>query len=134
MNGCFFQPSFTAKLPLVFVITQENASFQSFYFKVNRKALGSSKNGTRYFQNSFPFLKDRHVFRWQSLEILSVFNTLSLKQVYWKTKIFFKKLEYLFYLESTVIENATFPYKTILSRANVKIGRIRSTKWIHRKV
>ena len=32
----------------------------------------------------------------QSLEILKVFNTLTLKQIFWKTITFFKKLEYRF--------------------------------------
>ena len=31
---------------------------------------------------------------WQSVEILNVFNILTLKQIFWKTKTFFKKLEY----------------------------------------
>ena len=48
---------------------------------------------------------------WQSVEILKVFNTLTLQQIFWKTKTFFKKLEYRFLVESTKIENASFPYK-----------------------
>ena len=47
--------TFTAKLQLVFVLTFENAFSQSFHFKVNRKRIGSSKNGTRDFQNTLPF-------------------------------------------------------------------------------
>ena len=31
-------------------------------------------------------LRDQHVFMRQSLEILNVFNTLDLKQIFWKTK------------------------------------------------
>ena len=41
---------------------------------------------------------------------------------------FFKKLEYRFLVESTNIENASFPYKTALSEANIKTNRIVSTK------
>ena len=48
---------------------------------------------------------------WQSVEILNVFNTLTLIQIIWKTKHFFKKLEYRFLVE-----------------ANVK-----TTKWTHHK-
>ena len=71
---------------------------------------------------------------WQSLEILNVFNTLILKQIFWKMQILFKKLEYLFSIESTKIENETFPYKIALSEANVKANRKGSTKWTyHRK-
>ena len=47
---------------------------------------------------------------WQSLEILNVSNTLTLKQIFWKMKMFFKKLQYCFLAEYTKIENATFPW------------------------
>ena len=51
---------------------------------------------------------------------LDVFNTLTLKQISWKMKTFSKKLEYRFLVESTKIESAAFPYKTVMSEANVK--------------
>ena len=44
------------------------------------------------------------------LEILNVFNAVTLKQIFWKTKTFFKKLEYRFLIESTKIDNTPFPY------------------------
>ena len=44
-------------------------------------------------------------------------------------KTFYKKLEYRFLVESTKIENPTYPHKTGLSEANVKINRMGSTKW-----
>ena len=62
---------------------------------------------------------------WQPFEILSVFNTLTLKQIFWKTKTFFKTLEYP---ESTKNENATFPYQTV-----AKTNRMVSTKWTYHK-
>ena len=65
---------------------------------------------------------------WQSLEILNVFYTLTVKLVFSKTQTLFKKLEYRFLVESTKIENTTFPYKTALSEANSKTNRMRSTK------
>ena len=40
--------------------------------------------------------------------------------MFWKTKTFFRKLEHFFLVESTNIENASFPYKTAISEANVK--------------
>ena len=67
------------------------------------------------------------------MKILNVFNTLTLKQIFWKTKTFFKKLEYRFLVESTKIENASFPYKTAISEANVKTNRMVTTKWTYRK-
>ena len=78
-------------------------------------------------------LRDQHVFMWQSLKILNVFNALSLKQIFWKTKNFFKKLEHRFLVESTKIENASFPFKTAISEANVKTNKVVTTKWAYQK-
>ena len=46
-----------------------------------------------------------------------------------KTKNFFQKLEDCFLVESNTTESATYPYKTTLSKANVKISGMGSTKW-----
>ena len=70
---------------------------------------------------------------WQSVKIFNVFNTLTLKQIFWKTKAFVKKLEYRFLVDSTKIENASFPYKTAITEANVKTNRMVTTKWTYRK-
>ena len=70
---------------------------------------------------------------WQSVEILNVFNTLTLVQIFWKTKTFFKKLEYRFLVETTKIENTSFPFKTALSEANVKTNRMATTKLTYHK-
>ena len=79
-------------------------------------------------------LRDRHVFMWRSVKILNIFSTLTLKQIFLKTKTFFKKLEHCFLVERTKIEKASFPYKTAMSDANVKINRMVTTKWAyHRK-
>ena len=67
------------------------------------------------------------------MEILKVFNTLTLRQIFWKTKTFFKKLEYRFLVEHTKTENASIPYKTAISEANVKTNRMVSTKWTYHK-
>ena len=48
-------------------------------------------------------------------------------------KTLFKKLEYRFLVESTKIEDASFPHKTALSEANVKRTRMGSTKWTYPK-
>ena len=45
----------------------------------------------------------------------------------------FKKLEYSFLVERTKIDNITFPYKTALSKANLKTNRMGSTKLTHHK-
>ena len=57
---------------------------------------------------------------------MNVFDTLTLKQIFWKTKTFFKKLEYHFLVEYT--ENASFPYKAAMPEANLKTNRIVTTK------
>ena len=64
-------------------------------------------------------LRDRHIFMWKSVEILNVFNTATLKQIFWKTKNFFKKMEYRFLVKSTKIENTPFLYKTAKERSFV---------------
>ena len=65
---------------------------------------------------------------WQSVKLSNVFNTLTLKRIFWKTKIFFKKLEQRFLVETTKIENTSFLFKTALSETNVKTNRLATTK------
>ena len=60
-------------------------------------------------------------------------NTLTLKQIFWRTKTFFKKLKYRFLVEATKIEITPFPFKTALSEANGKTNRIATTKWNYHK-
>ena len=57
------------------------------------------------------------------------FETTFLK----KENLFFKKLENSFVVESTTIESVTYPYKTALSKANVKTNRMGSAKWTYHK-
>ena len=78
-------------------------------------------------------LRDRHVFMWQSVKVSNVFNTLTLKQIFWKTKTFFKKLEYRFLVKSTKIENASFPCETFILEANVKTNKMVTSKWTRHK-
>ena len=69
----------------------------------------------------------------QSVKVSNVSNTLTLKQIFWKTKTFLKKLDYRFLVETTKIENASFPFKTALSETNVKTHRMTTTKWTYHK-
>ena len=57
---------------------------------------------------------------WQSVKVSNFFNTLTLKQIFWKTKTLFKKLEYGFLVETIKIEKKSFPFKTALTKAIVK--------------
>ena len=56
-----------------------------------------------------------------------------MKQMFWKTETFFKKLEYRFLGKATKIENSSFPFKTALSEALVKTNRMATLKWTYRK-
>ena len=74
-------------------------------------------------------LRDRHVFMWQSLEILSVFNTFTLKWIFWKTNTLFKNYSSVF--QSKVLRLKTQHFHTkVLSQsiANFKTNKMGSTK------
>ena len=67
------------------------------------------------------------------MKISNVFNNLNLKQIFWKTKTFFKKLEYRFLVETTNIENTSFLFKSAASEADVKTNRMATTKRTYHK-
>ena len=62
-----------------------------------------------------------------------LFQYFNFKTGFLKTKTFLKKLEYRFLAEGTKSENASFPYKTATSEANVKTNRMVSTKLTYHK-
>ena len=57
----------------------------------------------------------------------------STKQIFWKTKTFFKKLEYRFLAEGAKIKNASFSYKTVTLETVVNTIRVMSIKWTYHK-
>ena len=67
------------------------------------------------------------------MKVLNVFNTLTLIQIFWEAKTFFKKLEYYFLVETTEIEDTSFPFKTAQSEASVKTNRTATIKWTYDK-
>ena len=67
------------------------------------------------------------------MKILNVFHTLTLIQIFWKTKALLNKLEYCFLVETTKIENTSFPFKTAMSEANVKTNGMATTKSTYHK-
>ena len=67
---------------------------------------------------------------WQSLDSSS-FHYFNFETSFLKSESFFKKLEYRFLFESPMMENAIFPNKTALSKANVKTNSIESTKYTY---
>ena len=69
-------------------------------------------------------LRDRHVFMWQSVEILNVFNTLTLKQIFWKTKTFLKKWSTVFKLQALRLKTHHFHTKSPYQKP-----MLRQTEW-----
>ena len=61
-------------------------------------------------------LRDRHVCTRQPVKVSNVFNTLTLKQIFWKTKTFFKELEYRFLVETAQIEKHRFHSKLLCQK------------------
>ena len=47
---------------MAFFLTQESIYSWKFYFKANRKSLGSSKNGTRDFKNGLLFQRSAYFY------------------------------------------------------------------------
>ena len=56
-------------------------------------------------------------------------SILKLRSKFSKKRKLFTKMEYLFLVESTTVGKAIFPYKTAVSRVNVKSNKMGSTKW-----
>ena len=90
-----------------------------FYFTTNRKTLGSSKNGTRDFKINPLFMRSTYFYVTITRDFISF-------QCFNFETIFSEKLKS--FLETTIIESTTFPYKTDLSKANLKTNRMESTK------
>ena len=102
-----------------------------FILKPTERAQVLLKSGTRDFLNSPPF--ERSACFYVTISENFVFNILTLKQIFWKTKAFLKKLEYRFLVETTKIQNTLFPFKTALSEANVKTNRMATIEWTYHK-
>ena len=59
------------------------------------------------------------------------FEYFNFERVFLENETFSKKREYRFLVESIKIENASFPYKTAISEANVKTKWMTGTKWTY---
>ena len=69
---------------------------------------------------------------WQSLWILNVFNTLTLKQVFWKPKIFLKELEYRYFSSEYYEWNRNISIQNCPAKSKMA-NRMGSTKWTYHK-
>ena len=124
----FLSASFTAEIGLAFVLTLENTfPYRGFVFKPTERAQVFLKNGSRDFHNRPPFLRSA-CFYMTIDENSERFQYFNFETDFLENKTFFKKLEYYFLVESTKIENASFPYKTTISESNVKTNRMVNTK------
>ena len=119
MNGCSFQQVFCLSTRKPFFLEVSFWSQQEEHRFFYKTVVGIFKIAL--------CLIDWHVFfvLWQSVVIFNVLNTLTLKEIFWKMQTFFKKLKYRFSVESTGIENTSFPYKTAISETNV----IKQIEW-----
>ena len=61
------------------------------------------------------------------------FQYFNLETDFLENENLLKKLGHHFLVESTEIENASFPYKTVLSEADVKANKMVTTKWTYQK-
>ena len=62
------------------------------------------------------------------MKILNVFNSLTLKQIFWKTKTLLQNTEVPFFSWKGIIS-----IKTALSEANFKTNKMVTTKWTYNK-
>ena len=64
---------------------------------------------------------------------LNILDTLTLKQIVYKTKNLIRNLERCFSVESTKIENAAFLFKNAQSEGNAKTNKIGGRKCTYHK-
>ena len=84
------------------------------------------------FQNSPPFERSACFYETISRDC-ERFQYFNFETDFLENKTLFQKLEYHFLVESIKTENASFPYKTAPSEANVKTDRIVGTKCAYQK-
>ena len=58
------------------------------------------------------------------MKILNVFNTFNFETDFLENETVFQKTGVTFLVESTKIENASFPYKSAIPELNVKTNRM----------
>ena len=104
-----------------------------FHFKANRTTIDSSKKTLpRGFQNSPPF--ERSACFYVTINAnFDCFLCFNFEIFFWKTETSLKKLKYRFWLEILRLTTQYFHTKTFLSEANVKLNRMRVTKWTYHK-
>ena len=129
MDGCLFQQILRQNVIWFLSYHWKTLPRRGFTLKSIERLYVSLKN---YIFKIALCLRNRHFLVWQSLRFLNVFNTLTLKQIFWKTKIFLKKLENHFFSFEYYEWKRNIPKQnwTALSKAiSVKTNWMGSTKW-----
>ena len=103
-----------------------------FILKPTERAQVLLNNSTRDFQNS-PLFKRSACFCETTSGDFECFQYFRFEAVFLENENFFQKVEYRHLVKDTKIENASFPYKTDISEANVMRNRMVTTKWTNHK-
>ena len=111
--------SFTTKSGKVFVLRLENVLLRGFILKPAERAQAFLKKFTRNFQNSPPFEISAYFFVTVSGNF-ECFSTLTLKQIFWKTKTLFKKWSIIFQLTTIRLKRYHFHTKLIYQKPVLK--------------
>ena len=91
-----------------------------------------TKIGPRDFQNGPPFERSAcfYVTIGESFKRFQYFN---FETNFLENESLFQKTGVWFLVQTTKIENTSFPFKTALSEANAKTNRLATTKWTYHK-
>ena len=132
MNGCSFQQNLRQKLGWLLSQHWKALFLRGLILKPTEGAQILLENSTKDFQISPPF--ERSACFYMTINRNSErFQYFNFEADFWNTKIFSKKLENRFLVESNKVENASSTYKTAISKANGKTNRRVSTKWTYHK-
>ena len=127
MNGSSFQQDLR-QIWIGFCFKLENG----FILKRTERVQVLLKRGTRDFQNSPPFER-LACFYVTITENFKRFQYFNFETDFLLNGNLFQKTGVPFLVESTKIENASFPYKTAILEANVKTNKTVTTKWTSQK-
>ena len=131
INGCSFQQVLRQNLGWFLSLHWKTLFLRSFILNSTEGAQVLLKNGTSDFQNNLPFERSA-CFMLQSVKNLNVFNTLTLKQIFQKTKTFLKNWSNVFQQKVLRLKTHHFhtklPYEKPVLR---QIARMVSTKWTY---
>ena len=113
---------------------QTNKNVADTTFKATRKSISYCKkryNGFSKYPSVYCMFLNMAITG--NLERFQYFQNIMKNVNFPENEILFIKVEYRFLVESTNIENATFPYQTALSEGNANANRMWSTRCTYHK-